>query len=48
MYSKNTPLCNLYRSMLGRMGTTATTFGDSTEELKGLDDPNFKGDGVMG
>jgi hypothetical protein len=42
-YEKGTPLCNLYRSMLTRMGTPVETFGDSTGELPGLDDPEFKG-----
>jgi hypothetical protein len=30
---KNTPLCNLYVSMLDRMGTPVERFGDSTEAL---------------
>jgi hypothetical protein len=34
---KNTPLCNLYVSMLQRMGTPVDHFGDSTGPLKGLD-----------
>jgi hypothetical protein len=34
---KNTPLCNLYVSMLNKMGTPVKSFGDSTGELKGLD-----------
>jgi hypothetical protein len=33
VYPKNTPLCNLYRSMLVRMGTPVEKFGDSTGEL---------------
>jgi hypothetical protein len=33
---KNTPLCNLYVSMLERMGTPVRTFGDSTGPLAGL------------
>lgn len=32
--SKNTPLCNLYVSMLDRMGTPADSFGDSTGALE--------------
>jgi hypothetical protein len=36
---KNTPLCNLYVSMLERMGTPVDHFGDSTGPLKGLDQP---------
>jgi Protein of unknown function (DUF1552) len=43
VYEKKTPLCNLYRSMLTRMGTPVTSFGDSTGELAGIGDPNFKG-----
>ena len=39
VYPKNTPLCNLYRSMLRRMGTPVDTFGDSTGELPGLEGP---------
>ena len=34
---KNTPLCNLYVSMLERMGTPMDHFGDSNGPLKGLD-----------
>jgi hypothetical protein len=43
VYEKDTPLCNLYRSMLARMSTPVDSFGDSTGELAGLDDPNFAG-----
>ncbi|MBI1373727.1 MAG: DUF1552 domain-containing protein [Phycisphaera sp.] len=32
-----TPLCNVYVSMLGRMGTPVERFGDSTGPLKSLD-----------
>jgi hypothetical protein len=42
-YEKNSRLSNLYRSMLTRMGTPVDEFADSTGELAGLDDPNFKG-----
>jgi hypothetical protein len=42
-YAKNTPLANLYRSMLTRMGTPVNGFADSNGELPGLDDPNFAG-----
>lgn len=45
-FEKNTPLSNLYRSMLARMGTPVDQFADSTGELPGLDDPAFKGVGV--
>ncbi|MFO0959252.1 MAG: DUF1552 domain-containing protein [Isosphaeraceae bacterium] len=33
---RNTPLCNVYLSMLGCMGVDLPRFGDSTEPLKGL------------
>ena len=33
---KNTPLCNLYLSMLGSMGIDVPRFGDSTGPLQGL------------
>jgi hypothetical protein len=33
---KNTPLCNLYVSMLNHLGTPVERFGDSTGPLKGL------------
>ena len=35
-YEKNTPLCNLYVSMLGRMGEKVERFGDSTGALGNL------------
>jgi hypothetical protein len=44
VYEKNTPLCNLYVSMLKRMGTPVETFSDSTGELAGLSDPAFNPD----
>jgi len=43
VYEKKTPLCNLYRSMLTRMGTPVNRFGDSTGELPGFADAAFKG-----
>ena len=43
VYEKNTPLCNLYVSMLNRLGTPMEKFSDSTGELPGLSDPNFTG-----
>ncbi len=46
IYEKNTPLCNLYRSMLARMGTRVEHFSDSTGELPGLNDPAFQGRAV--
>ncbi len=42
-YAKNTPLTNLYVGMLNRMGTPVEKFSDSTGELAGLSDPDFKG-----
>jgi hypothetical protein len=47
VYEKNTPLCNLYRSMLSRMGTPVDHFSDSTGELAGLHDPGFKGSATV-
>jgi hypothetical protein len=41
LYKKNSPLCNLYRSMLSRVGAPVNSFGDSTGELEGLTDENF-------
>lgn len=35
-YIRNTPLCNLYVSMLDRMGVKVPRFGDSTGPLKAL------------
>jgi hypothetical protein len=43
VYRRNTPLCNLYVSMLKRMGVPADHFGDSTGALPGLDDPAYAG-----
>ena len=34
---RNTPLCNLYVSMLQRLGVDADTFASSRGTLKGLD-----------
>jgi hypothetical protein len=42
-YEKNTPLCNLYVSMLKRAGAPVARFADSTGELPGLADAEFKG-----
>ncbi len=42
-YEKDTPLCNLYVSLLKRAGAPVETFADSTGELPGLADPEFKG-----
>lgn len=35
-YSRNTPLCNLFLSMLERVGVEVPRFGDSTGRLSGL------------
>jgi hypothetical protein len=35
-YPRNTPLCNMYVSMLQCMGIQAERFGDSTEPLRGM------------
>ena len=43
VYEKNTPLCDLYVSMLNRMGAPVDNFADSTGELPGLADPDFHG-----
>jgi hypothetical protein len=43
VYEKKTPLCNLYTSMLERMGTPVKQFGDSTDRLAGLEDSEFAG-----
>ena len=42
VYDKKMPLCNLYRTMLSCMGTPQDSFGDSTGELAGLRDVNWK------
>jgi hypothetical protein len=43
VYDKKTPLCNLYRALLPRLGAPVPSFGDSTGELPGLSDPAFTG-----
>ncbi len=42
-YAKDTPLCNLYLSMLDRVGVKVDRFADSTGPLPGLDNPKFQG-----
>ncbi len=41
MYPKNTPACNLYKSMLQRMGTPVERFADSPAQLAGSGDENY-------
>jgi hypothetical protein len=36
VYEKNTPLCNLWKSMLTRMGAPVERLADSTGELTNL------------
>jgi hypothetical protein len=43
VYEKNTPLCNLWRTMLAGVGAPVEKLADSTGELVGLNDPDFKG-----
>ncbi|HEX4796016.1 MAG TPA: DUF1552 domain-containing protein [Humisphaera sp.] len=40
-YKKDTPLCNLYVSMLERMGAPVDHFGDSTEALRSMGSDEF-------
>jgi hypothetical protein len=42
-YGKDTPLCNLYVSMLARVGVPVARFADSTGPLEGLDNPDYQG-----
>ena len=37
VYRKETPMCNLFLTMMERMGTRMDHFGDSTGYLNGLD-----------
>jgi hypothetical protein len=48
VYEKNTPLCGLYQGMLHRLGVRIGRIGDGVEELPGLEDPAFKGNGKIG
>jgi hypothetical protein len=43
VYEKDTPLCNLYQSMLDCMGTPVSRFSDSTGKLAGLEDATSAG-----
>jgi hypothetical protein len=37
VYRKETPMCNLFLTMMDRMGLQMENFGDSTGHLNGLD-----------
>jgi hypothetical protein len=37
VYRKETPMCNLFLTMMDRMGVHVDDFGDSTGRLEGLD-----------
>ncbi len=37
VYRKETPMCNLFLTMMDRMGVHAEHFGDSNGPLQGLD-----------
>lgn len=43
VYPKGTPLCDLYRGILSRMGAPVPAFGDSGGELPGLSDASYRG-----
>ncbi len=43
VYEKDTPLCNLYTSMLDCMGASVDRFSDSTGKLAGLEDATSAG-----
>jgi hypothetical protein len=43
VYGKDTPLCNLYVSMLARIGAPVERFADSTGPLPGLDNADYRG-----
>jgi hypothetical protein len=38
LYRRETPMCNLFLTMMDRMGTRMEHFGDSTGYLTGLDE----------
>jgi hypothetical protein len=42
-YAKDTPLCNLFVSMLDRAAAPVDRFADSTGPLEGLDNPKYAG-----
>jgi hypothetical protein len=43
VYGKHTPLCNLYVSMLDRLGAPVKRFVYSTGPLEGRDNPEHEG-----
>lgn len=43
VFEKNTPMCNLYRAMLSCFDIPASHFGDSSEVLHGIFDPQYQG-----
>ena len=43
IYGKDTPLCNLFVSMLDRVGAPVERFADSTGPLVGLDNACYQG-----
>jgi hypothetical protein len=43
VYEPNTAFCDVHLGIAHRMGLSLKEFGDSTQELKGLTDPTFKG-----
>ena len=40
-YDRNSPMANLHRAIMSRMGIPEDKFADATEELAGLNDPSF-------
>ncbi|HTI70178.1 MAG TPA: hypothetical protein VMF06_09435, partial [Candidatus Limnocylindria bacterium] len=41
VYERNSPMANLHRSILNRMGVPQDKFADATEDLPGLSDKSF-------
>jgi hypothetical protein len=37
VYRRETPMCNLFLTMMDRMGTRMDHFGDATGRLEGVD-----------
>jgi hypothetical protein len=44
VFKPDTPMCNLYRSMLKAVGAPTNSFADSTGELRGFSDADAVGD----